>query len=61
MINKFVVIDLETTGNIPKKGDKIIQFAAVVVENGKITVTTSIKQRQGKRGFVKLNQIRINS
>lgn len=37
MINKFVVIDLETTGNIPKKGDKIIQFAAVVIENGKIT------------------------
>ncbi len=37
MINKFVVVDLETTGNIPKKGDKIIQFAAVVIENGKIT------------------------
>ncbi|MFL6554601.1 MAG: exonuclease domain-containing protein, partial [Bacillus sp. (in: firmicutes)] len=37
MINKFVVIDLETTGNIPKKGDKIIQFAAVVIENGVIT------------------------
>ncbi|MFZ7943062.1 ATP-dependent DNA helicase DinG [Neobacillus sp. 19] len=37
MLNKFVVIDLETTGNLPKKGDKIIQFAAVVVENGQIT------------------------
>ncbi|ULT55454.1 ATP-dependent DNA helicase DinG [Neobacillus drentensis] len=37
MLNKFVVIDLETTGNTPKKGDKIIQFAAVVIENGKIT------------------------
>ncbi|MFP5113374.1 ATP-dependent DNA helicase DinG [Bacillaceae bacterium C204] len=37
MLNKFVVIDLETTGNIPKRGDKIIQFAAVVIENGKIT------------------------
>lgn len=37
MVNKFVVIDLETTGNIPKKGDKIIQFAAVVIENGIIT------------------------
>lgn len=36
MKNKFVVIDLETTGNIPKKGDKIIQFAAVVIENGMI-------------------------
>jgi ATP-dependent DNA helicase DinG len=37
MSNKFVVIDLETTGNSPKKGDKIIQFAAVVIEDGRIT------------------------
>lgn len=37
MQNKYVVIDLETTGNSPKRGDKIIQFAAVVIENGKIT------------------------
>ncbi|MEH7108572.1 ATP-dependent DNA helicase DinG [Bacillus sp. JJ1764] len=37
MENKFVVVDLETTGNLPKKGDKIIQFAAVVIENGVIT------------------------
>jgi ATP-dependent DNA helicase DinG len=37
MINKFVVVDLETTGNNPRKGDKIIQFAAVVIEDGKIT------------------------
>ncbi|WP_456278574.1 ATP-dependent DNA helicase DinG [Bacillus sp. AK128] len=35
-MNRFVVIDLETTGNSPKKGDKIIQFAAVVYENGEI-------------------------
>lgn len=34
--NKFVVIDLETTGHSPKNGDKIIQFAAVVVVDGKI-------------------------
>lgn len=37
MLNKYVVIDLETTGNNAKKGDKIIQFAAVVIEDGKIT------------------------
>ena len=37
MVKKFVVVDLETTGNLPKKGDKIIQFAAVVIENGQIT------------------------
>lgn len=41
MINKYVVIDLETTGNTPKRGDKIIQFAAVIIENGKITETFS--------------------
>ena len=34
--NKFVVVDLETNGNSPKKGDRIIQFAAVVIENGEI-------------------------
>jgi ATP-dependent DNA helicase DinG len=37
MLNKFVVIDLETTGNVPKRGDRIIQFAAVIIENGQIT------------------------
>lgn len=41
MNNKFVVIDLETTGNSPKKGDRIIQFAAVVIENGKVVDTFS--------------------
>lgn len=37
MSQKFVVIDLETTGNAPKKGDRIIQIGAVIIENGKIT------------------------
>jgi ATP-dependent DNA helicase DinG len=36
MCHKYVVVDLETTGNSVKKGDRIIQFAAVVVNNGKI-------------------------
>ncbi|MBP3040139.1 ATP-dependent DNA helicase DinG [Bacillaceae bacterium Marseille-Q3522] len=36
MRKKFVIVDLETTGNIPANGDRIIQFAAVIVENGKI-------------------------
>lgn len=36
-VNKrFVVVDLETTGHSPKQGDKMIQFAAVIVEDGKI-------------------------
>lgn len=48
MRNKYVVIDLETTGNSPKKGDKIIQFAACVVENGKITGQYSSFVNPGK-------------
>ncbi|MRX70967.1 ATP-dependent DNA helicase DinG [Bacillus lacus] len=38
---RFVVVDVETTGNSPKKGDRIIQIAAVVVENQKIVDTFS--------------------
>ncbi|RIW33122.1 ATP-dependent helicase DinG [Bacillus salacetis] len=34
--HKIVVVDLETTGNSPKKGDKIIQLAAMVVQDGTI-------------------------
>ena len=36
MNQRFVVVDIETTGNSPKKNDKIIQIAAVVVENDEI-------------------------
>ena len=36
MNHKYVVIDIETTGNAPKKGDRIIQIGLVVVERGKI-------------------------
>ncbi|MGE8204303.1 ATP-dependent DNA helicase DinG [Heyndrickxia sp. NPDC080065] len=36
MKQRFVVVDIETTGNSPKKGDRIIQLAAVVVENEQI-------------------------
>ncbi|MGO4888081.1 ATP-dependent DNA helicase DinG [Anaerobacillus sp. MEB173] len=34
---RFVVMDLETTGNSPKNGDRIIQIGAVVIENGELT------------------------
>lgn len=34
-------MDIETTGNAAKKSDRIIQLAAVVVENGEITGTFS--------------------
>ncbi|MBA2875064.1 ATP-dependent DNA helicase DinG [Thermaerobacillus caldiproteolyticus] len=36
MNERFVVIDLETTGNTPKKGDRIIQIGMIVIENGQI-------------------------
>ncbi|WP_338470065.1 ATP-dependent DNA helicase DinG [Niallia sp. XMNu-256] len=36
MNNKYVVVDLETTGNSVKKGDRIIQFAGVVIQDGQI-------------------------
>ncbi|MCT8138927.1 ATP-dependent DNA helicase DinG [Anaerobacillus sp. CMMVII] len=41
MKEKFVVVDLETTGNNPKKGDRIIQIGLVVVQEGKITARFS--------------------
>jgi len=36
MTQRYVVVDLETTGNSVKKGDKIIQFAACLIENNSI-------------------------
>lgn len=33
---RYVVVDIETTGNSSKKGDRMIQFAAVVIENDQI-------------------------
>lgn len=36
MTQRYVVVDLETTGNSSKKGDRIIQFAAVVIEDDQI-------------------------
>jgi ATP-dependent DNA helicase DinG len=37
MKQRYVVLDLETTGNSPKKQDKIIQVGAVLIEDGEIT------------------------
>ncbi|RSK27402.1 ATP-dependent helicase DinG [Bacillus sp. HMF5848] len=39
MLNRYVIIDLETTGNTPKDGAKIIQVAALLVENDQIVET----------------------
>lgn len=35
-MNKFIVVDFETTGNKSKNGDRIIQIGAVLIENGEI-------------------------
>lgn len=34
---KFAVVDLETTGHSPEKGDRIIQIAIMFIENGSLT------------------------
>lgn len=34
---KFAVVDLETTGHSPEKGDRIIQIAIMFIENGVLT------------------------
>ncbi|MCJ7839484.1 ATP-dependent DNA helicase DinG [Lederbergia sp. NSJ-179] len=36
MSQKYVVVDLETTGNMWEKGDRIIQLSAVVIQRSKI-------------------------
>ena len=54
MTQRYVVVDLETTGNSVKKGDKIIQFAAVVVENDQIVdeYSTFINPEQPLSPFI---------
>lgn len=37
--DKYVVVDIETTGHSPAKGDRIIQLAIVTIENGIIVDT----------------------
>jgi ATP-dependent DNA helicase DinG len=36
LLNKFLVVDFETTGNRAKEGDQIIQIGAVLIENKEI-------------------------
>ncbi|MBO9541344.1 3'-5' exonuclease [bacterium] len=38
---RWVVVDLETTGMSPAKGDRIVEIGAVAVEDGQITETFS--------------------
>ncbi|NEU31189.1 ATP-dependent DNA helicase DinG [bacterium LRH843] len=41
LYERFVVVDIETTGHAVAKGDRIIQIGAVVIEHGEITETFS--------------------
>ncbi|PLT28360.1 ATP-dependent DNA helicase DinG [Peribacillus deserti] len=54
MRQRFVVVDLETTGNSPKKGDSIIQFACTVIENKRIVdeYSTYIKPEKSIPPFI---------
>ncbi|WP_163537633.1 ATP-dependent DNA helicase DinG [Gracilibacillus sp. YIM 98692] len=36
-MDKYVIIDIETTGHAPKKGDRIIEIGLVVIQNHQIT------------------------
>ncbi|MGD6803321.1 ATP-dependent DNA helicase DinG [Rossellomorea vietnamensis] len=47
--HKIVVVDLETTGNSPKKGDKIIQLAAMVVQDGAVVDSYTTFMNPGVR------------
>ncbi|SDH41976.1 ATP-dependent DNA helicase DinG [Alteribacillus bidgolensis] len=55
MSEKYVVIDTETTGNAPKKGDKIIQIGAAVIEDNQVkqTFSTFVRPFQHIPVFIK--------
>ncbi len=45
----YAIVDIETTGHSPKKGDRMIQFAAVFIRDWKIQSTFSTFIQPGKR------------
>ncbi len=51
---KFVVVDIETTGHSPAKGDRIIQLAMVTIEQGEIidTYTKFINPKRKIPAFI---------
>ena len=53
-MNRFVVVDLETTGNKAKADDRIIQLGAVLIENGEITslYSTFIQPKRSIPSFI---------
>ncbi|RPF55792.1 ATP-dependent DNA helicase DinG [Aquisalibacillus elongatus] len=53
-MNRYVVVDLETTGHSPKKGDEIIEIGLVVIENREIVdeFSTKIKPNHSIPSFI---------
>ena len=49
MPTPFIVLDFETTGLSPRNGDRAIEVAAVLVENGKITEKFQSLMNPGKK------------
>lgn len=45
----YAIVDIETTGHSPKKGDRMIQFAAVFIRDWKIQSTFSTFIQPGKK------------
>ena len=54
MLQKFAIVDLETTGQVPANGDRIIQLAIVIIEHGEIaeTFTTYINPEKSIPLFI---------
>lgn len=54
-MNRFIVVDFETTGSHPRQGDSIIQIGAVTIDDGHITesFSTLIKPGQAIPPFIK--------
>lgn len=47
-MNRFVVVDFETTGSHPRQGDSIVQIGAVAIDDGHITDTLSTLVNPGQ-------------
>ncbi|MGM8213950.1 helicase C-terminal domain-containing protein [Bacillaceae bacterium W0354] len=54
-MERFVVVDLETTGHSPKYGNEIIEIGIVVIENRKIITeySSKVKPKQKIPAFIK--------
>lgn len=47
-LNRFLVVDFETTGSSPRQGDAIIQIGAVAIDDGKVMDTLSTMVHPGQ-------------